>query len=104
MPGPESLHEFSVSTRRGHALVIACLLLVAGGVTIFMGAPPAIEPWGWPMIGVGAVALVAAFAVHRTRRRVLRIVRDGDTHRLIVERERIRLEFPLGISGDQMEN
>ena len=107
---PASVHELSVITRRGHALVvtlgvIACIVLVAAGVTIFMGAPPEIEGWKWPMTIGGLVALAAAFAVHRTRRRTLRITRTDDgAHQLVIEREQIHLTFPLGISGDQHEN
>jgi hypothetical protein len=105
----EALHEFGVSTRRGHALVVtlgvvACILLVAGGVTMFMGAPPQIEPWMWPMIGAGVAALAGAFALHRTRRRTLRIVHGPDGHHLLIDREDIRLAFPLKVSGDQFTN
>ena len=107
---PASVREFTVVTRRGHALVvtlgvIACIVLVCAGVTIFMGAPPEIEGWKWPMTIVGLVALVATFAVHRTRRRTLRITRTDDgKHQLVIEGERIHLTFPLGVSGDQMTN
>jgi len=107
---PASVYEIPVVTRRGHALVVtlgvvACILLVCAGVTIFMGAPPEIEGWKWPMTGGGAVALVGAFALHRTRRRVLRITRTDDgKHQLVIEREQIHLTFPLGVSGDQMTN
>jgi hypothetical protein len=105
----EAIHEFAVSTRRGHGLVVtlgvvACILLVAAGVTVFMGAPPEIEPWGWPMAGVGAVALAGAFARHRMRRRTLRIVHGPDGHHLLIEHEDVRLAFPLKISGAQNKN
>jgi hypothetical protein len=105
----ESLHEFPVCTRRGHALVVtlgvvACIVLVAAGVTIFAGAPPEIEGWKWPMTAVGLVALVATFVVHRGRRRLLRIVHGPDGHHLIVDREDVRLEFPLRITGEQHTN
>jgi hypothetical protein len=109
IPGSETVHDFPVSTRRGHALVvalgvIAMLLLVAAGVTFFAGAPPAIESWKWPMAIVGAVALAGAFVRHRLRRRRLRIVRTGDRHELVIDAEHTRLVFPLGISGDQMKS
>ena len=109
IPATETLHDFPVSTRRGHALVVflgvvAILLLVAGGVSIVMGAPPEIQAWEWPMTIAGTVVLVAALAVHRTRRRRLKIVRVGDRHTLVIEREHVHLEFPLGMSGDQMKN
>jgi hypothetical protein len=105
----ETLHVFPVSTRRGHALVvllgvIAMLLLVAGGVTMFMGAPPAIQSWMWPMIIVGAAALAGAFVRHSFRRRRLVITRSDEQHYLEVDGEGIRLPFPLGFSGDQIKN
>jgi hypothetical protein len=105
----KSLHEFHVSTRRGHALVVllglvACLGLVAAGVTIFMGAPPEIERYEGAMTAIGLVTLAGAVIVHRRRRRVLRIVHGPDGHHLIIERENVLLEFPLRISGDQMTN
>ena len=105
----EVLHEFAVSTRRGHALVVtlgvvACILLVAAGVTMFAGAPPQIEGWMWPMAGAGAAALAGAFAVHRTRRRRLRIVHGPDGHHLLIDREDLRLAFPLKVSGEQFTN
>ena len=107
IPSSETLHDFPVSTRRGHALVvtlgvIAMFLLVAAAVTIFAGAPPAIEGWKWPMTAAGALALVGAIVLHQLRRRRLLIVRTGDVLHLIVEREEVRLAFPLAISGDQM--
>jgi len=107
---PASVYECPVATRRGFALVvtlgvIACIVLVCAGVTIFMGAPPEIEGWKWPMTIVGIVALVATFALHRRRRRLLRITRTDDgKHQLVIEGEQIHLTFPLGISGDQMTN
>lgn len=109
IPTSATLHEFPVSTRRGHALVvtatvIAVILLCMAGVTIVMGAPPAIEGWKWPMTVAGGVALVGALVLHRLRRRVLAIVRTGDHVHLVIEREHVRLEFPLGVSGDQMTN
>jgi hypothetical protein len=108
-PAAETLHEFSVRTRRGHALVVflgvvAILLLVAAFVTIFLGAPPAIDAWKWPMTIGGAVVLFAAGIFHRTRRRSLKIVKAGDRYTLSIEREHVLLDFPLGISGDQMKN
>ena len=107
IPSAETLHDFPVSTRRGHAQVVllgvvAMLLLVAAGVTIFAGAPPEIEGWKWPMTVVGACALVGAIVVHGRRRRRLTIVRTGEQHHLVIDREHVRLEFPLGVSGDQM--
>jgi len=103
----ETLYTFPVSTRRGHAVVvllgvIAMLLLVAGGVSLFMGAPPTIAGWTWPMIIVGAVALVGALVRHSFRRRELVITRRGDQHQLVCAAEDVRLTFPLGFSGDQM--
>jgi hypothetical protein len=108
-PAGETLHVFPVSTRRGHGVVvllavIAILLLVAGAVSIFMGAPPAIDAWKWPMIIVGAVALAGALVRHRYRRRELAITRTGEQHYLVCEAEQLRLTFPLGFSGDQMTN
>ena len=102
-------HTFPVSTRRGHGVVvllgvIAMLLLVAGGVTMFMGAPPAIESWMWPMLIVGALALVGALVRHSFRRRRLVITRSEEKHYLVVEGEGLRLSFPLGFSGDQMKS
>lgn len=99
--------SFPVITRRGHALVvllgvIAMLLLVAAGVTFFIGAPPEVEPWKWPMTGVGAAALVGAGVRHAFRRRRLTIVATGGQHHLVIDGEPVRLAFPLGISGGQM--
>lgn len=106
-PAPEIVERFPVVTRRGHALVvllvvIAVLVGCAAFVTLFMGAPPGVEPWKWPMTAVTGAALVGAFIRHRFRRRELTIVRTGDQHHLEIAREHVRLAFPLGISGDQM--
>jgi hypothetical protein len=99
---------FPVSTHRGLAGVvflgvIATLVLVAAGVTIFSGAPPAIESLTSPMIIVGALALVGALVLHLRRLRRIHITRSGDQHFLTVEREPVRLSFPLGFSGDQLK-
>ena len=107
--GVETLYTFPVSTRRGHGLVvllgvIAMLLLVAGGVSLFMGAPPAIAAWTWPMIIGGTVFLVGALVRHLFRRRTLAITRNGARHELVCAAEGVRLAFPLGFSGDQMTN
>ena len=106
-PAAETVREFPISTRRGHGLVVALgvvaiLLVVAAGVSIFAGAPPPLEPWTWPMAAGGIVALVAAVVVHRGRRRTMAIVRTGDLHHLVVEAENVRIEFPLAVTGDQM--
>src|SRR5688572_24283701 len=97
-----TLHELPVSTRRGHALVVALavvgiILLVAAGVTIFAGAPPEIEGTEWPMTAIGSLALAGALVRHRLRRRRLAIVTDGEQHYLIIDRERVRLAFPLAM-------
>ena len=105
----ETLHDFPVSTRRGHALVVALavigiIILVAAGVTIFTGAPPPIDEYGWPMAGVGALFLGGGIVRHVYRRRRLRIVRTDTGHHLVVDRERVRLEFPIDMQGTQLEN
>jgi hypothetical protein len=106
LPAPEVVRTFDVSTKRGGGMVvflgvIAIFALVAGGVTMFAGAPPGIEPWMWPMIGVGVAALVGAFVRHRYRRRKLVVTRIGDRHLLAIADESVELEFPLRMSGSQ---
>jgi hypothetical protein len=105
----ETLDSFPVSTRRGHALVVflgvvGCIALVVWGVNTFAGAPDAIMKWTWPSFGIGLAALALAFVRHRARRRQLRISKVGDRYYLNVFGERVDLEFPLTMSGDQVEN
>jgi hypothetical protein len=107
-PASETLYVFAVSTHRGLAGVvllgvIATIVLVAAGVSIFVGAPPGFEAATRPMIIVGVLALAAATVLHRRRLRRLHITRVGDQHFLTIERESVRLLFPLGFSGDQLK-
>lgn len=106
LPDPVVVRTFNVSTKRGGGMVvflgvIAIFALVAGGVTMFAGAPPGIEPWMWPMIGLGVVTLIGAFVRHRYRRRKLVVTRIGDRHLLTIAEESVELEFPLRMSGSQ---
>ncbi len=98
--------EVALRTRRGESAVVALavlaiLLLVAVGVALVKRAPEPIERWKGAMGAVGLAALIGAAIIHTRRRRTLRILRDGDTRYLVIDRESVRLRFPLAISGEQ---
>jgi hypothetical protein len=107
MPDPVVVRELVVITRRGHAwvtflAVVGILLAIAGGVAVFAGAPPEVEPWKWPMVGAGLALIAAAIAKHYTRRRKLTITRVADRYLLAVVEENVEIELPVRCSGAQL--
>lgn len=106
-PPVETLHQLAVWTAKGRHWVgllfafslIAAVTLV---VTLVAGAPREVEGTE-PIMAVG-VALFgfAGFMVHRRRRRITRVVRQGEELFLVVDGADVRLPFPLALRGAQV--
>jgi hypothetical protein len=104
-PGVETLHELPLNTAKGGGLVgfLLAMAIICGvvlGVSVVRGAPPGVEAWLWTMPVGAAVFGALAFAVNRTRRRTLRIVKQERVRRLVVD-GMVELTFPLRVRGDQ---
>lgn len=105
-PEEEVLETFDISTTKGGNLLgflgaMSLAFLVALGVSVFIGAPPEIEPWIWTFPVGAALFAVPATWLWRKRKRTLKVVRVGDKKKLVVS-GMVELTFPLSVSGTQI--